>query len=377
MSRRTVLYDFGAYRLDPLARVLSKGDRPIALAPKSFDLLLLLVERRGRVLGRDELIRELWPDTIVEEANLTFQVSTLRKALGEDGSRWIETVPKHGYRFMGQVREVPLEEAPTIETPPLSATFTARRARTLIATLLALAVAFAALGWLRRQAAVAPQTGTPQASVAVPLTTYRGWEGYPTLSPDGSQVAFSWAGPSEDNVDIYLKLVGPGEPHRLTTDPADDFSPAWSPDGRQIAFLRLLAEGGRCDIYLIPALGGRERRLAEIDLTTFRSAPGGPLAWTPDGKWLAAAGRFGPGGPSEVWLLSSETGERRQLTAAKSGQIGDFGVSFSPDGRFLALLRFATRSVGDIYLLPLEANYTAGGPLIRLTHENRLVGGPS
>ena len=376
MNRRNVFYEFGAYRLDPLARELSLRNRPIALAPKSFDLLLLLVERRGRVLERDELIRELWPDTIVEEANLTFQVSTLRKALGEDGSRWIETVPKHGYRFTAPVREVRPEETPAVETLLTAAKPPARLARPLIATMVALAVVLAALAWLRRQAAIEP-LGAPQASGAVPLTAYPGWEGYPTLSPDGSQVAFSWDGSNQDNADIYLKLVGPGEPHRLTTDPAGDFSPAWSPDGRQIAFLRLLSGEEHCGIYLIPALGGQERRLGEIDLTPVRSAPGGLLAWTPDGRWLAAAGRFGPGDTSEVWLLSPETGERRRLTAASDGQIGDFGISFSPDGRFLALLRFATRSVGDIYLLPLDADYTAGGPLVRLTHENRLVGGPS
>src|SRR4030095_3877752 len=100
------------------------------------------------------------------------------------------------------------------------------------------------------------------------------------------------------------------------------------------------------------------------------------LAWTPDGRGVAAAGRCAADGPSEIWLLSPETGERRRLTVAGEGLIGDFGQSFSPDGRFLAVLRFATRSVGDVYLLPLAPGYTAGGPLVRLTHENRLVGGP-
>src|SRR4029453_11050488 len=108
-------YEFGDFRLDPLARVLSLRDRPIALAPKSFDLLRLMVERRGRGLERGELMRELWPDTIVEEANLTFQVSTLRKALGEDGAKWIETVPKHGYRFTAPVREMRPQETAAAE----------------------------------------------------------------------------------------------------------------------------------------------------------------------------------------------------------------------------------------------------------------------
>ena len=88
MTGRTVVYEFGEFRLDPGAHLFTRRDQPIALAPKSFHLLMLLVERRGRVLERSELIRELWPDAVVEEANVTFQVSTLRKALGEDGSKW-------------------------------------------------------------------------------------------------------------------------------------------------------------------------------------------------------------------------------------------------------------------------------------------------
>jgi Tol biopolymer transport system component/DNA-binding winged helix-turn-helix (wHTH) protein len=369
MSDRNAVYQFGEYRLDPGARVFSLRDRPIALAPKSFDLLLLLVERRGRVLERDELIRALWPDTIVEEANVTFQVSAVRKALGEDGSKWIETVPKHGYRFTAFVHEL-RPEATTAARHP------ARRAWPLVGTVLAVAIALTTLALLRRRAPIEP-LGAARGPITVPLTSYLGSESYPTLSPDGSQVAFSWEGSGPDNVDIYLKLVGPGEPHRLTTDPAADFSPAWSPDGRQIAFLRSPTEEDvdRCGIYLIPALGGAERRLGEIDRTRFVS-PAGLLAWTPDGKWLAAAGRFDPSDPSEVWLFSPETGETRRLSIVDDPQIGDFGLSFSPDGRFLALLRFATRSVGDVYLLPLAAGYTADGPVVRLTHENRLMGGP-
>jgi Tol biopolymer transport system component/DNA-binding winged helix-turn-helix (wHTH) protein len=372
MSDRSAVYEFGQYRLDTRARVLVLRGQPVALAPKSFDLLLLLVAGRGRAVERGELIRALWPDTVVEEANLTFQVSTLRKALGEEGSLWIETVPKHGYRFSAPVREVPLETNATAS--PEGARPAARRSWPIVAAAVAVAAVLAAIVLLRRPPPFETKAAL-RSPVAAPLTSYPGSEAFPTLSPDGSQVAFSWEGPA-DNVDIYLKLVGPGEPHRLTTDPAPDFSPAWSPDGRQIAFLRANGsdDGQRCGIYLMPALGGAERKLGEIDVTPFH-APAGSLAWTPDGRWVAAAGRFDDGEPSEIWLLSAETGERRRLTAPGRNQIGDFGLSFSPDGRFLALLRFATRSVGDVYLLPLGAGYTAAGPLVRLTHEDRLVGG--
>jgi Tol biopolymer transport system component/DNA-binding winged helix-turn-helix (wHTH) protein len=367
VSDRTATYEFGAYRLDTRARTLSLEDRPIALAPKPFDLLVLLVESRGRVVERDELYRELWPDTVVEEANLTFQVSTLRKALGEDGARWIETVPKHGYRFSAPVREI--RQAP--DAPPRVADSRTRRTWPLVAAASAAGVALAAFLLVQRRGAVDPPT-LSKGAVAVPLTTYPGAEGYPTLSPDGSQVAFSWEG------DLYVKLVGPGDPHRLTTDPAPDVSAAWSPDGRQIAFLRFLSGGDvdRATIHVMPALGGAERRLTEIVLPNYRPMAS-LLAWTADGRWLAAAGRFDPAEPSEIWLLSPETGDRRRLSVAGGpGHIGDVGPAFSPDGRFLALLRFVTRSVGDLHLLPLGPGSTPAGPLVRLTHENMAIGGP-
>ena len=83
-------------------------------------------------------------------------------------------------------------------------------------------------------------------------------ERQPSFSPDSSQVAFSWDGDKQDNFDIYVKVIGPGAPLRLTTHASPDFSPAWSPDGRQIAFLRALPNG-KAALLLIPALGGPER----------------------------------------------------------------------------------------------------------------------
>src|SRR3954451_13100782 len=107
----SVRYSFGSYVLDVEGRQVWRGGDTLSLTPKAFDLLLLLVESRGRAISREELIRELWSEEFVEEANLSFQMSTLRKALGEEGAKYIETVPKHGYRFHGAVFAAPSQEA--------------------------------------------------------------------------------------------------------------------------------------------------------------------------------------------------------------------------------------------------------------------------
>src|SRR5262247_3663691 len=105
------LYEFRPYRLDAGERLLQRDGATISLTPKAFDLLLALVERHGRLVEKDELFQTVWPDTIVEESNLTYNISLIRKALGdgENGLKFIETVPKRGYRFVAEVRESPLD----------------------------------------------------------------------------------------------------------------------------------------------------------------------------------------------------------------------------------------------------------------------------
>jgi DNA-binding winged helix-turn-helix (wHTH) protein/TolB-like protein len=100
-------YEFGAFRLEPAERRLLRGDEPVPLTPKCFDLLVIFVENSGHLLGKEELLERLWPEQFVEEANLSFNVSTLRKALGEghNGEHFIETVPKKGFRFVAHVDE--------------------------------------------------------------------------------------------------------------------------------------------------------------------------------------------------------------------------------------------------------------------------------
>jgi eukaryotic-like serine/threonine-protein kinase len=115
---------------------------------------------------------------------------------------------------------------------------------------------------------------------SIPLTSYQGREQQPTFSPDGNSVAFSWNGEAQDNWDIWVKLIGPGAPLRLTTDAAADISPAWSRDERSIAFGRI--NGDRLAVLVVPALGGPERQVFEARMgeesAEDNSSPGRPTA---------------------------------------------------------------------------------------------------
>lgn len=99
------LYEFEQFRLDPQERLLLRDGEPVPLTPKAFDMLLALVENSGRLLEKEELMRRLWPDSFVEEGSLAQNVSLLRRALGErpEGQKFIETVPRRGYRFVAGV----------------------------------------------------------------------------------------------------------------------------------------------------------------------------------------------------------------------------------------------------------------------------------
>src|SRR5262245_44088805 len=99
------LYKFGPFRLDAGERALFRDNQPVSLTPKAFDTLLLLVENSGHILEKENMLRSIWQDTFVEEANLAVNISALRKILGErdGGGQYIETIPRRGYRFIAEV----------------------------------------------------------------------------------------------------------------------------------------------------------------------------------------------------------------------------------------------------------------------------------
>jgi Tol biopolymer transport system component/DNA-binding winged helix-turn-helix (wHTH) protein len=341
------LYDFGAFRLDAADRALTKNGQVIPLTPKAFDTLVVLVRNSGHVVEKDALLKEVWPDTFVEEGVLAVNVAALRKALseGEDGRSYIETVPRRGYRFIGEVQALkkPPKDEAAAEKPEQRKNSSAR-SWALAAGLLALVLA--GIVWFISRSG---STSIPPPSVPIPLTSYPGTELSPTFSPDGSQVAFSWDGERQDNFDIYVKLVDRADAVRLTSDPARDSSPAWSPDGRHIAFVR---DG---TIFLIAPLGGAERKVADVQAFD--------IAWTRDARSLVvSAGKFFK---RRLILLSVDTGGVKELTTAALGEepvLGDEAPVVSPDGVKLVFVRQTTSGIAGLYLMPL-----AGGEPRRLT----------
>jgi Tol biopolymer transport system component/serine/threonine protein kinase len=263
------------------------------------------------------------------------------------------------------------EVAPQTLNSVSSAEFVASRLKThkkgvaLAAVIAFVALAVAGFGLYRFFGR--DQSAQPGTLKVTPLTSSPYVERNVAFSPDGRQVAYVWTGEKGDNFDLYVKIVGAGEPLRLTNSPGWEMSPAWSPDGRYIAFLRGRGEGK--GFYIIPALGGAERKLADAYGWTAGGAQPQALDWSPDGRALAVVDKTSDDEPLSIFLLSVETGERRGLTQPPAGYEGDRFVSFSPDGSRLA---FARRHAfaGDIYTVPV-----AGGEPVRITSDEAIVTG--
>ena len=343
------IYEFGSFRLDRQERLLLRAGESVSLTPKAFDLLLALLERAGRLVEKEELFQTVWPDTIVEESNLSSNIALIRKALGdgENGLKFIETVPKRGYRFVTEVRAANDERSPQVEfdAEPLAViAVPSSRAyfRTRPMIFLALGIIGPLIGvavwWLAFRRS--PQLPPPQIA---PFTSFVGKEMPPSFSPDGNQIAFTWDGEQADNTDIYVKQIGNESMLRLTTDPATEHWPRWSPDGRQVVFDS--RAGGSADIYVISADGGQPRRL-----TTEPSADIVP-SWSHDGNWIYFYSDRS--GNQQVWKMPATGGPATQVTKQ-----GGFESVEAPDGQWLyyAKARFAP----GIWRVPI-GNNAAGG----------------
>jgi eukaryotic-like serine/threonine-protein kinase len=246
-------YSFGEFTLDLERSILTRRGEEVALRPKSFEALVYLVERHGRLVTKASLIEAVWPDTAVGDNSLAQCLLDIRRALGDDSQQLIRTKARRGYIF------TPSVTTPLIEFPResgLSAQLPRRSNRKLMIaaiTTSAIAVAVALVLLLRpakREPAYEQITDFTDSAVS------------PAVSPDGRMLAFirgeyTFGGPGQ----IYVKLLPSGEPVQLTHDDLDKRgSPQFSPDGTRIAYAAQ-KRGSGWNTWVVPVLGGQPRLL--------------------------------------------------------------------------------------------------------------------
>jgi Tol biopolymer transport system component/DNA-binding winged helix-turn-helix (wHTH) protein len=308
-------YEFGPFRLDLAEQVLLCDGHPLPLTPKVFDVLRVLVQNHGHLVEKETLLKEVWPDSFVEEAALNKSVSLLRKALGDGsaGLKYIETAPKRGYRFVAPVSVRLPDSSPSDVEPDTRAVVdivpspadsrslppprTARAGVSKRAA--AVAGAFLAVGALG-YAVVRP--GAPVRNLPPPLApahrqvTFTGKEGAPTLSPDGRRIAYVSDEAPEKKV-VVQELAG-GQPLAVFSAPAAGHL-RWSPDGSEL--LMWVRGSGKNGIYIMPQLGGTPRRMIAGQFIA---------CWAPDGSTIAVGSYLG----GKVWFLNTHGREARTVS---------------------------------------------------------------
>ena len=395
---------FGAYEADLHTRELWKHGTRIKLVGQPFEILAVLVRRPGQLVTREELRAQLWPgDTFVDfNHGLNAAVNKLRDALCDsaDDPRYIETLPRRGYRFVATVESAaprseslshpvslqsgqpethaPLELPATpagaeipkeiLAPPPIFENISLpaeRRPWLRYAAYLAMVGAILLLVATllhfpgkyedrEKQAKEAQAPGT-----LTPLTSLSDRTSNPAFSPDGSRVAFRRESFVPGTSGIWVKQVG-GEELIQLTNVSTDSCPVWSPEGRSVAFSRVSDQ--QRTIYQVPATGGAARALYTTSLVTGHTE----IDWSPDGGTISFAAK-GRQGSSAIFLLSLGNQTARQLTVPSTVD-EDWGPAFSPDGNSIVFVR--SRSV---VVIPAE-----GGEIHRLTQEPvRVLGSPA
>ena len=330
---------FDDVRVDTAGFRVERGGRAVALEPKAFDLLVLLLERQGQVVTKQEILDAVWPRTAVTDNAMTRIVAHLRKALGDDArdARYIETVPTRGYRWLVPVERGEEGTRSMAMAGPAVAPARPWPRRGFAVTAFAVLAAATALSLAYRQGLTrGPETPAVLSVWLTQVTVSPRLDAFPALSPDGRAIAY--ATDRSGGFEIAVKpLLGGASELVLTSDGQQNVEPAWSPDGDYIAY-HSMRRGG---IWIVPALGGVPRQVSD-----FGSDP----AWSPDGRRLAfqsdpladiAPTAYGANVPSTIWTVGRDGGERRRITSSADPVGGHASPAWSPDGRHVV---FATYS---------------------------------
>src|SRR5262245_43543200 len=341
----TKLYEFGAFRLDVVERVLWRGEELIVLPPKVFDTLWMLVKEEGRVVSKSELMESIWANAFVEEGNLSQNIYTLRRALGVDehGRQFIETVPRRGYRFAVPVRLLDeasnngANDSPAIapsQAAPLPPSAVAEKEiRPHSALRYAL---FAGLGVLVLSSLFGLGLGVyqflnrrgeklqvaPIEQVRFQRLTDSGDVIHPTISPDGKLLAYVRL--EKQGESVWIKQIETGSSVQTLPPSRKGYrSLAFSPDSKYL-FFREESDPGA--IYQTPVLGGAPKKVAENVWSDFSVSP--------DGKQFAFIRRDAGRNNAHLLILSNIDGSGERELSARNAPLDYRGSApaWSPDG---------------------------------------------
>jgi Tol biopolymer transport system component/DNA-binding winged helix-turn-helix (wHTH) protein len=317
-------FRFGAFELDLRAGDLRKNGIKLKLSGQPFQVLAIFLERPGEVVTREEIQNRLWPDTFVDaEHNLNTVINKIREVLGDsaENPRFIETVPRRGYRFIAPVSTV----EPLVIKNDGSPTQGQTRSGFLIRwTLFGYVVGGIATALVAAALVLHYRTSSPVQHTLTRMTFGSGLELEPTWSPDGQLLAY--VSDRGGKLDIWVQQANDGEPVQVTRGPGNNLQPSWSPDGKYIAYRSQEGSG----LFIIPAFGpqGRGRRI-----TSFGYRP----QWSPDGTRILFQTLTGLNTPRNTFYVVGLDGNQPQVVFEKFASEHPGSMAWYPDGHQISL----------------------------------------
>lgn len=349
--KSNTFYSFGDFRLDLAEKVLLRGTEAVSLTPKVFETLQIFVENPGKLIEKDELMQRLWKDSFVEESNLTYNIKMLRKALGDSAAypRFIETVPKRGYRFIAQVRESAAEPVPVSPEAGQISPVVPKRKRALIFAVLVVTMLFFGLWYAHSVNLNANEIRVLSAPFALESLTTNGKTNHAIVSSDGTNVVYT-RGTNNEKQSVWLRQLDTGNNVEIIP-PTDDFyyGLALSPDGNVLYFVRHpRVADGRFDIFHVPIFGGIPQKILTQTEGWIDISPDGDLI-----SFVRCPGQTDENCSLFVADASDGRNERKILSRPRPFRIGDNG--FSPDGKFLAFaVGHSETSANEFGLMEVE-----------------------